>query len=145
MMKRLTKKRLAAVAVISASLLGAAAPSAIADTSTLRLGCFVDSSALDSVTADRCAASEVASQYTVVFEVMGLSGSGYSFDWGTSGFTIAPFGGCTSSFFSCSVIVRARGHTTRTMSVVVTELATGASKRVTATAEFFAVCGRVFC
>lgn len=143
-MKRLMKT-LTAGAVIAASLLGAATPSALADTSSLHLGCFVDSPALDVVTSGSCAARHAASQYTVYFEVLGRSGTGYTFNWRSAGLQITPTAGCTSSSPICMATVHPGGDTTLTTSVVVTEIATGASKTVTAHADFFSVCGRFFC
>jgi len=138
-MKRVTRNIVATGAIIVATMFGAAATSAVADTSALGLGCFVDSPAYDTVTPDYCVASHPAPSYTVYFEVLGRSGGGYAYAWSTSGFSIAS--GCTSSSPHCSVRVGSRGDWSRTMSVNVTELATGSSKTVTAVAEGAAVCG----
>src|SRR4051794_29577355 len=127
-----TKHILASGAVIAASVLGVATQSAAADTSTLQLGCFVDTPALDFVQPDHCGARLAAARYSVYFEVLGRSGGGYSYQWQTSGLSVVPLSGCTSSAPTCSVSVRPRGDATLTASVVVTELATGASKTVTA-------------
>lgn len=143
-MKRLTKT-LATGAVIAASVFGAATPSALADTSALHLGCFVDSPALDVVTSGRCAARHAASQYTVYFEVLDRSATGYTFNWRSTGLPIVPTAGCTSSSPICMGTVRPAGDSSLTTTVVVTEIATGESKTVTARADFFSVCGRFFC
>jgi hypothetical protein len=144
MMKRLTKNGMAGGAVILTALFAIATPTATADTSALRLGCFVDSPNLDTVKEDHCVASHPASSYKVYFEVRNRSAGGYSYQWRKTGLPVS--GGCTASSHSCSlVVVKPKGESTLTMWVVVTELATGASKTVTADAEFFAVCGKFFC
>jgi len=126
--------------VLAASLLGVATPSAVADTSALGLGCFVDTWQIDVVQADQCFAGEPALQYTVQFEVLGRSAGGYTYNWDTTGSTVA--GGCASSSYYCFITVRPNGHPwSRTVSAVVTEAATGASKVVTAVAEGEPVCG----
>jgi hypothetical protein len=144
---RRTTRSVATGAIIAASLLGAATSSAMADTSSLRLGCYVDSARVDVLQADSCVAEYPARQYTIVFEVLGRSGAAYTYNWHTSGTT--PVQGCTSTYYGCTVSVRPFATWSRTVSVDVTELATGASKTVTAVAQGDPVCawngGLVWC
>jgi hypothetical protein len=147
LMKRLTRTIMATGAIMAAVVLAAATPNAVADTSTLRLGCLVDSSALDKLTPDHCVARFPARQYTVYYEVLGYS-PGYTYNWHTNGSTVSF--GCTPSSAACALDQRAAGHDwSLTTSVDVTELATGSTKTVTATAEGAAVCwfvhGFVWC
>ena len=137
---RLTKRIVATSAIIAASLLGAVTSSAVADTSALKLGCYVDSRQFDVVQADYCFSPEPRTSYTVRFEVMGRSaGVAYAYSWNTSGSTVVY--GCTASSFDCGIRVDSRFGWSRTVSVHVTEVATGASKTVTALAEGETVCG----
>jgi hypothetical protein len=138
MMKRLTRTVAATGAVIGV-LLAAATPSAFADISNLRLGCFVDSPALDTLTPDHCQATVPARQNTIYYEVLGDSLGSYTYSWHTAGFIVSF--GCTPSSVGCAVLERpAGGDWSRTMSVDVTDPATGSAKTVSATAEGFAVC-----
>jgi hypothetical protein len=142
MMKRITKSIVATGAIIAASLLAVAAPSAIADTSTLGMGCYVDSSRLDMLRADYCGASEPATQHTVWFEVTGRSAGGYAYNWSSaSAEPTTIVSGCTPSSRYCVFKIGSRRDWSLTTSAVVTESATGASKTVTAVAEGMAVCG----
>ena len=142
--KRLMKNLLASGAVMAVSLLGVATPSAVADTSTLHIGCFVDSWRLDDLQDTYCEAQDPALGYRVHFEVLGRSAGAYSYSWGTSRYraTTTIVGGCTSSFHYCTLDVRnSRGsYWEVTWSPVVTELATGASKTVTGVAAGQDVC-----
>lgn len=139
--RRLTTRIVATGAVIAASLLGVATSSAMADTSTLRLGCYVDSSQFDVLQADLCDAQEPALQYTVVFEVLGRSGGAYTYNWHRKGVSTV-LSGCTSAAYHCIISVRPGWAVqwSRTVSVDVTELATGATKTVTAVANGEPVC-----
>ena len=116
------------------------------------MGCFVDSWRYDYVQEGYCAAQDPALGNRVYFEVLGRSSQGYSYSWHTTStsspnvaFSVAY--GCTSSSYYCAVDVRNKSgaECELTSSAVVTESATGASKKVTAVAWGPAACGSYFC
>lgn len=103
------------------------------DVTNAALACYVDTFAYDQLATDYCASAwtpSTANDPTIAyFQVVGLAAGSYTYAWSRST--------CGNSQ-SCSVSIRkdTSGGMPITLSVTVTDNATGAQKVVSATAEF---------
>lgn len=128
-------KNLGLVVVLSlGGLMGFYAPEAKAgDVSNASLACYVDTTAYDQLTSDYCASGWTPNQPNPTiahFQVLGLAAGSYTYTWSNSGC------GSTASWCNRSIKKDTSGGQPITITVTVRDNATGASKTVSATAEY---------
>jgi hypothetical protein len=122
------------------SLLGYAGHAHAGDVSNAQLGCYVDTYAYDQTTTDYCASAwtpNTANNPTVaVFQVVGLPAGSYTYTW--TDLKTGQTGVCSSGTNYCTRPIRivAARDGTASMQVTVLDTQTGASKTVSAEAEF---------
>ncbi len=130
------KKSLSIAAAVAISAISAISYTPVAragDVTNAALACLVDTFAYDQLVTDYCASawtpSTANNPTTAHFEVVGLATGSYSYSWSRST--------CGNSK-SCNVSIRkdTSGGTPITLTVTITDNATGAQKTVSATAEF---------
>lgn len=123
-----------AVVLSLGCLVGSYAPEAHAgDVSNASLACYVDTTAYDQLTSGYCASGWTPSQPNPTiahFEVVGLAPGSYTFTWSNSQCS------STSSWCNRSIKKDTSGGVPVTMTVTIRDNATGATKTVSATAEY---------
>lgn len=122
-----------AAALLLGSTVGYAPAAQAGDVSNASLACYVDTTAFDQLTSGSCFSGWTPSQpdpSVAYFEVVGLTPGSYTFAWSASQ--------CSSTSNWCTRPIRkdTSGGQPVTLSVTVTDNATGASKTVQATAEY---------
>lgn len=131
---------LAASTLIAAGLLTNAGAAHAGDVSNAQLACYVDTYAYDQLSVDYCASawtpSTANNPTTAYFEVVGLPAGSYSYTWkdlktGQTGICSSANKWCTRSIR----IIAARDGTAE-VQVTVRDNQTGATKTVSALAEF---------
>lgn len=130
----MSTKLLGAALVLCGSMLGTYAPAAKAgDVSNASLACYVDTSAFDQLTSGFCSSGWRPGQpnpTTAHFEVLGLAPGSYTFQWSVTGC------GATSSWCNRSIRKDTSGGQPVTVTVTIQDTATGATKTISATAEY---------
>ena len=120
--------------VLCGSMLGTYAPAAKAgDVSNASLACYVDTSAFDQLTSGYCASGWTPAQPnpTVAhFEVIGLAPGNYTFTWSSA--QCGNVAWCNQSIRKDT----SPGGQPVTLTVTIYDNGTGASKTVSATAEY---------
>lgn len=101
--------------------------------SNATLACYVDTTAFDRLTSGYCVSVWMPGQpnpTSAHFEVVGLTSGSYTFTWSSSG--------CSSTSYWCNRTIRkdTSGGQPVTTSVTIRDNATGATKTVSATAEY---------
>ena len=128
------------ILLLATGFSGYVAPAYAGDVSNAKLGCYVDTYAYDQLTTDYCASAwtpNTANNPTIAsFEVVGLAAGSYSYAW--TDLKTGRTGVCASSNRTCTRSIRIIGGAdgTASMSVVITDTQTGATKTVSAYAEF---------
>lgn len=127
----------ASALLLASGLFGHVAPVHAGDVSNAQLGCYIDTYAFDYPTYEYCAGYwtpySADNPTTAVFEVDGLPPGNYSFIWTDLG--TGQTGVCYSAFSSCFRSIRLNRSVT--LSVIVTDTQTGASKTLIAAATFW--------
>jgi hypothetical protein len=130
----------ASALLLASGLLGHIAPVHAGDVSNAQLGCYVDTYAYDQLTTSNCASAwtpSTANNPTIAFfQVVGLPAGSYSYTW--KDLKTGATGVCSSGNATCTRTIRIIGAAdgTASMSVVVRDTQTGATKTVSAYAEF---------
>ncbi len=123
--------------VLGSAMLGQSAPVQAGNVSNAQLGCYVDTYAYDYPTDGACEGYwtpyTASNPTTAVFEVNGLAAGSYTFTWVDLG--TGQTGVCSSADAACFRSIRL--NRTVSLSVIVTDTQTGASKALTATAGFW--------
>ncbi|SDD70081.1 hypothetical protein [Aquimonas voraii] len=105
-------------------------PAHAASLDQAQVGCYVDTYAFDTLTADYCVSAWTPSsaqlRSVAYFEVIGLPAGNYSYSWNFA---------CGNSR-SCSTSITARPEQIKTAVVTVTNVATGEQRTLSATAEY---------
>lgn len=116
------------------------APPAVAgDVSGAQMACYVDTYAYDQQETDYCASvwtpGRADNPTTAVFTVVGLPAGSYSYRWRNveNGAWLS----CTSSSCTTSIATETRGDGQAILEATVTDTATGASRTVSAVAEYY--------
>lgn len=127
---------LAAVLLIGSAIMSFAPTAQAGDVSQASLGCYVDTTAYDQLTSDYCASGWTPAQpnpTTAHFEVVGLTTGNYSFSWSNSL--------CGSADYCIRSIKKdtSAGGVPITLTLTIYDNDTGASKAVSATAEYIDV------
>lgn len=129
----------ATMIVGSAISMGYASPAKAGDLTNARLACYVDTYAYDQLSNDYCASawtpSTAKNPTTAHFEVTGLAPGTYSFSWlnlETGGSQACG----NSSHCNKSIATETRGDGEASLQVTITDTTTGASKSVSAVAEY---------
>jgi hypothetical protein len=124
---------MAAALLLGSSFMSYAPAARAGDVSNASLSCYVDTTAFDQLTSDYCASGWRPGQpnpTTAHFQVTGLAPGSYTFAWSSAQ--------CSSTSYWCNQSIRkdTSGGEPVTMTVTIHDNATGASKTVTATAEY---------
>lgn len=124
---------LAATLILGSTLLSHAPVARAGDVSNASLACYVDTTAFDQLTSGYCASGWTPGEPNPTiahFEVVGLPAGSYTFTWSNSQ--------CSSASYWCNRSIRkdTSGGQPVTMTVTVRDNATGATKTVSATAEY---------
>lgn len=131
---------LAVSSLIALGLMAHAGTAQAGDVSNARLACYVDTYAYDQLSADYCASAwtpSTANNPTVAyFEVIGLPAGSYSYTW--KDLKTGQTGVCSSTNKWCTRSIRiiAARDGTAEVQVIVRDNQTGATKTVSALAEF---------
>ncbi len=124
---------MAAALLIGSTVLSYAPVAQAGDVSNASLACYVDTTAFDQLESDYCASGWRPGQPNPTiahFQVVGLAPGSYTYAWSSSQ--------CSSAYYWCNQSIRkdTSGGQPVTLSVTVQDTATGASKTVSATAEY---------
>lgn len=134
-MKRHSLLSLSAM-ILAGLFAGHAAPAHAGDLSNAQLACYVDTYAYDQTAVEYCVSawtpSTATNPSTAYFEVVGLPAGSYTYAW--TNLDTGQAGVCSSGNVWCTRSIRV--NRTASMSVTITDTATGATKTVMATAEF---------
>jgi hypothetical protein len=129
---------LAAAILLASGSFGYAQPAQAGNVSAAQLGCYVDTFALDPLLIGACGAAWTPSTANnptrAYFQIVGLSAGSYSCVWRNleTGGIVA----CSGATCSLPIATETRGDGYAAMSVTITDLSTGASKIVSASAEY---------
>ncbi len=122
--------------VLGVAALGQSAPAHAGDVSNAQLSCYVDTYAFDYPSIGECVGVWTPSTATnpskAVFQVVGLTPGSYTYYW--TDMSTGQVGVCGTNSISCLRSIRVNQF--KTVRVTVIDNATGASKTVSATAEF---------
>lgn len=130
----------AALLSASAFAAGVYAPPAVAgDVSGAQMACYVDTYAYDQMETDYCASvwtpGRATNPTTAVFNVVGLPAGTYSYRW--RNVETGAWLNCTQSSCTTSIATETRGDGQAILEATVTDTATGASRTVSAVAEYY--------
>ena len=134
----MTSKLLSALsaAVLGVAALGQSAPAQAGNVSNAQLSCYIDTYAYDYATIGECTGvwtpGTANNPSQAVFQVVGLTAGSYTFYW--TDMSTGQVGVCGTNSISCLRSIRVNQF--KTVRVTVIDNATGASKTVSATAEF---------
>ncbi|MCC7248516.1 MAG: hypothetical protein IT473_07830 [Lysobacter sp.] len=122
--------------VLGVVALGQSAPAQAGNVSNAELSCYVDTYAFDYPSNGECVGVWTPGTATnpskAVFQVVGLTAGSYTYYW--TDMSTGQVGVCGTSSISCLRSIRVNQF--KTVRVTVIDNATGASKTVSATAEF---------
>jgi hypothetical protein len=130
----------ASALLLTAGVFGHAPEAHAGDVTNAQLACFVDTYAYDQLTTGYCASAwtpnTANNPTTAYFEVVGLPAGSYTYTW--TDVTTGQTNVCPSTNKVCTRSIRivAGRDGVKDMRVTVRDNATGATRTVTATAEF---------
>lgn len=136
-----TFKLIGAAALAAALTFGHSEPARAGDLSNGVLTCFVDTYAFDVPEASSCISvwtpGSATNPTTAHFEVSGLGAGNYSYAWRNLENNTVPAGCGNQRYCQIQIRTETLGDGQATLGVTITDLDTGATKNVEATAYYF--------